>query len=168
MHDGVDAGTVEQAGVDHGRGLVDAPADLGHDLVDDAPKVVLVDELGGDGLDLAGALHVDAVGAVDHDFGDLTVLEVAVDGAVAEDVVGDVLDELGLVGRRQRGLLLGQRLLQLVLHADAQVVLTHAPVVEERTELVDEVVVDLLPQLVEHRIPAARPRGRADFVQALG
>jgi hypothetical protein len=42
----VDPGAVGQAGVDHRGGLVDAPADLGHDLVDDAPQVGLVDEAG--------------------------------------------------------------------------------------------------------------------------
>ena len=41
---GVDTGAVGQAGVDHGRGLVDAPADLTDDLVDDAAQVGLVDE----------------------------------------------------------------------------------------------------------------------------
>ena len=40
----VDAGAVGQAGVDHGRRLVDAATDLADDLVDDAPQVGLVDE----------------------------------------------------------------------------------------------------------------------------
>ena len=93
----------------------------------------------------------------------VVVLEEPVDRAVAEDVVGDVLDELGLVGRRQRGPLLGQRGVQLVVDATAQVVLGEALVVEDRTELVDQVVVDLLAELVEHRIastvaPVARRR----------
>src|SRR5205823_10779848 len=46
MHDGVDAGAIGQAGVDHRSGLVDATADLGDNLVDDAAQVVFVDELG--------------------------------------------------------------------------------------------------------------------------
>ena len=43
MH--VHTGAVGEAGVDHRVRLVDATADLAHDLVDDAPQVRLVDEL---------------------------------------------------------------------------------------------------------------------------
>src|SRR5437870_12929919 len=73
MDHGVDAGAVREAGVDHGCGLVDAPADLGHDLVDDPPEVILVDEGGPDGLDLAGTLDVDVLGPVDHHLGDVVL-----------------------------------------------------------------------------------------------
>jgi hypothetical protein len=44
VDDGVDAGAVGEAGVDHRGGLVDAAADLADDLVDDAAQVGLVDE----------------------------------------------------------------------------------------------------------------------------
>ncbi len=48
-----------------------------------------------------------------------------------------------------------------------QLVLREAPVVEDRTELLDEVVVDLLAQLVQHRVAPTR-RGRGlDLVQPL-
>ena len=57
--DRVDTGAVGQTGVDHRRRLVDATADLAHDLVDRAPQVVLVDELDVGALDLAAALDVD-------------------------------------------------------------------------------------------------------------
>ena len=50
-------------------------------------------------------------------------LQQPVDRAVAEDVVGDVLDQLGLVGGRQRRPLLGQRGVQLLVDPAAQVVL---------------------------------------------
>ena len=43
--DRVDAAAVGQAGVDHRAGLVDATADPGDDLVDDATQVRLVGEL---------------------------------------------------------------------------------------------------------------------------
>jgi hypothetical protein len=57
----------------------------------------------------------------------------------------------------------------LVLDADAQVLFAEAPVVEQGPELVDQVVVDLLPELVEDRVPPAlAARRRADFVEALG
>src|SRR5690606_14253932 len=72
----------------------------------------------------------------------------------------DVLDELRLVGRRQRGALDREGGVELVLHATAQVVLRQALVVEDRTELVDQVVVDLLAELVEHRIATLRDRTR--------
>ncbi len=78
------------------------------------------------------------------------------------------MDELGLVGRRQRGLLLGQRLLQLVLDAHPEVVLAQPPVVEQGAELVDQMVMDLLPELVEDGVPTAGARGRADLMEALG
>ena len=107
-------------------------------------------------LDAAGALDVDRLRAVDHDLGDLLVLEEAVDRAVAEDVVGDVLDELGLVGGRQRRPLLGQGGVELLVDPAAEVVLRQPLVVEDRAELVDQVVVDPLAQLVEHRVATLR------------
>ena len=154
----VHAGAVGEAGVDHRRGLVDATADLAHDLVDDAPQVGLVDEAGVGALDATGPLDVDRLGPVHHDLGHLVVLEEPVDRAVAEDVVGDVLDELRLVGRRQRRALLGEGGVELLVHPPAEVVLRQALVVEDRTELVDQVVVDPLPQLVQHRIAPLRTR----------
>src|SRR5690554_4927001 len=44
MDDGVDTGAVGETGVHHRRRLVDTPADLTDDLVDDAAEVDLVDE----------------------------------------------------------------------------------------------------------------------------
>ena len=164
----VHAGAVGQAGVHHRGRLVDAPAHLADDLVDDAAEVVFVDEGRTGGLDLARPLDEHQLGAVDHDLGDVVFLQVAVDRAVAEDVVGDILDELGLVGGRQRRLLLGQGLLELVLDPGPKVVLAEATVVEKGTELVDQVVVDLLAQVVEHRVAAARARRGAHLVKTLG
>ena len=94
MHDDVHTGAVGETGVDHGVGFVDAAADLAHDLVDDAPEVGLVDELHVGRYELARPLHVDAVRAVDHDFGDAVVAQQLVDRSVAEHVVGDRLHEL--------------------------------------------------------------------------
>ena len=71
VHDDVHTGAVGKAGVDHRVRFVDAPADLAHDLVDDAAHVDLVDEAHADLLDAARALDVDAVRAVHHDFGDV-------------------------------------------------------------------------------------------------
>ena len=144
-----------------GVDFVDAPADLADDLVDDAAKVRLVDERCVRLLDAAGALDEHGVGTVHHDFGDVFVLQEAIDRAVAEDVVGDVLDELGLVGGRQRGALLGECGLQLLVDAAPQIVLGEPTVVEDRAQRVDQMVVDLLPELVEDRVTArARRTGR--------
>jgi hypothetical protein len=118
-------------------------------------------------LPQAAALDVDRVGAVDHHLGDLLVLEEAVDRAVAEDVVGDVLDELGLVGGRQRRPLGGEGGLELLVHPAPEVVLGQPLVVEDGAELVDQVVVDLLAQVVENGIPAAATR-RATRHRAVG
>src|SRR5690606_33830198 len=67
------------------------------------------------------------------------------------------LDQLRLVRRRQRRPLLGQRGVELLVDAAPQVVLRQALVVEDRPELVDQVVVDPLAQLVEHRVAPLHP-----------
>ena len=54
-----------------------------------------------DGVDLAGALDVDRVGPVDHDLGDLAVAQQGLEGAVAEDLVGDLLGDPGPVRERR-------------------------------------------------------------------
>ena len=102
--DGVHAGAVGQAGVDHGRGLVHAAADGGHDAVDDAAQGGLVCEGDLGLLEQATALDPDAGGVVAHDLGDVGVLEQRGDGAVADDVGGDLLDQAGLLlgGERHR------------------------------------------------------------------
>ena len=62
-----------------------------------------------------------------------------------------------------------ERGVQLLVDAAAEVVLGQPLVVEDRAELVDQVVVDLLAQLVEHRVAPLVPGGRRrlHFVQAL-
>ena len=145
--------------VDHRRRLVDPAADLGHDLLDDPAEMSLVGEGGAGAGELAGPLHVDAIRPVHHDLGDVGVLEEPVDRAVAEDVVGDVLEELGPVRARQRDALPAEDDLQLLLQLAGELLLPDAPVVEQRAELVDEEVVHAPTQLVEERV-AARPGRR--------
>jgi hypothetical protein len=82
----VDSRPVRHPGIHHRRGLVDAPADARHDGVDDTSKVVLVDEAAVRPEELACALDVDLRRPVDHDLGDVGVLEQFLDGAVAEHV----------------------------------------------------------------------------------
>ena len=84
---------VGEARVDHRRRLVDAPADLRHDLVDDAAQVRLVREADGRLVELAAALDPDVVRAVAHDLGDRLVREQTLERPVAEDVVEDLRRE---------------------------------------------------------------------------
>ena len=65
--DGVDARAVGQAGVDHRARFVDAPAHRADDPLDDAQQVLVVLEHERARFELALALHVDLVGAVDQD-----------------------------------------------------------------------------------------------------
>src|SRR5438552_3692209 len=73
-HD-IHAGAVGKAGVDHGRGLVDPPANPGAAPIDDyaALALVLRDQLGL--ADPTAALGEDRLWPVDHDFADFRVLE---------------------------------------------------------------------------------------------
>ena len=80
-------------------------------------------------------------------------MQEAVDRAVAERVVGDVLDELGALGGRERDVLLAQRLVDLLLHEAAQLVLVDVVVGELRADLVDDELVDAQAQLFELRRP---------------
>ena len=89
--DHVDAAAVGEPRVDHRRRLVDAPADLGDHLVDDAPQVGVVGEPDGGVVQAALPLDPDLVGAVDHDLGDRVVGQQPLDRAVAEDVGRDLL-----------------------------------------------------------------------------
>ena len=151
----VHAGAIGKSGVDHGSRLIDTTTDLGHDLVDDPAEVLRAHERRRVTLDAPRPLHVDGVGTVHHDFGDFVLLQQLVDRAVTQDVVGHVLDELRLVGGRQRRALLLERGQQLLVHATTQVVLAQPLVIEDRTQLFDQVAVDTLTQLVEHGIATA-------------
>ncbi len=93
LDDGVDAGTVGQASVDAGAGLVDVAAERSDDAVDDVEHVLVVAERDGDLLDAARALDVDLVWAVDHDLGDGRVGQQRLDGAEAGDLVDHALDQ---------------------------------------------------------------------------
>src|SRR5579875_389082 len=94
---GVDPGSVGKTGVDHRRALVDAPSHGRHDPLDDSPQVSLVDERSGRQGQLPVAFDVDLPRAVDHHLAHSRVAQVRLDRAVAEDVVGQLLDELHLL-----------------------------------------------------------------------
>ncbi len=103
-HDDVDAGSVGEAGVHHGRGLVDAPAHRRHDALDDAAQVLFGDEAHLGLLDDAAALDVDVVAAVDHDLVHGRVVEELLDGPETHDVPRDVPHETLALLRGQRRL----------------------------------------------------------------
>ena len=104
--DRVDAGAVGQAGIDHRRRLVDAAADLGDDLVDDPAEVRVVGKANRRLVEPSLALDPDLAGAVDHDFRDRVVAEQALEGAVAENVVRNLVGEPRPVVARDPGLCL--------------------------------------------------------------
>ena len=162
--DRVDAAAVGQARVDHRRRLVDAPADLRDDLVDDAHHVRVVDEADVGPLELAAALDVDPVGRVDHDLRDGVVAQQRLDRPVAEDVVGELADELAALLARERRAVERQLLGDRPVHLVAEIL---AVLLEElRAELGDARVVD--PRLqVGVRIDAASRRSRGAVAAAV-
>ena len=144
--DRVDAAAVGEARVDHRRGLVDAAADLRDDLVDDAQQVRVVEEAGDRALELAGALDVDPVVRVDHDLGHGVVAQERLERAVAEDVVGDLADELAPLLARQRRAVERELLGDRAQHALGEV-LVRLALEELGAELLDARVVDARLQL---------------------
>src|SRR5689334_23032298 len=62
----------------------------------------IVNEAHAGPLDLAGSLDVDPVGAVHHHLGDRVVGEELLEWAVAEDVVGELANELAALLARER------------------------------------------------------------------
>ena len=70
------------------------------DPVDDPQHVLVVQEVAVDPLDLAGALDVEVVRAVDHDLGDRLVEQERVERPEAADFVDQLLDQaLAFVAR---------------------------------------------------------------------
>src|SRR5680860_166180 len=147
----VDSSSVRHPGIDHRRGLVDTPADARHYGVDDTSKVVLVDEAAIRPEELARALHVDLRGTVDHHLGDLGVLEQLLDGAVAEHVGFEVLEQGGPLGRRHRGWLLSQEPRDVIQHELREPVGVQVLLIENGSELLGDAGVETPAQLVELR-----------------
>src|SRR5439155_7128101 len=93
LNDGVDTAAVRQAGIDHWRGLVHAPADLRHDPVDNLQQVVVVTKLDVGLLQLAAAFDVNLVRPVDQNIADGRVFEQHLQRAEAERFVEHLVDE---------------------------------------------------------------------------
>src|SRR6185436_11836169 len=74
-NDGIHAGAVGEAGVDHRADFVHAAADFGDNTVDDLQQVGVVAEFNLSSFQLSAALHKDVLGAVDENIADGVVLE---------------------------------------------------------------------------------------------
>jgi hypothetical protein len=109
-HDHVDAAAVLEAGVGQRRGLVDAAADLVDDALGDLEQVLLVAEADRGELQLALLFDVGLVRAVDHDVGDVGVVEQFLERAEAEQLVDQHLFERELLAPVEGDLELGQHL----------------------------------------------------------
>src|SRR5204863_3539518 len=82
--DDVDAAAVLEAGVAERGGLVDTAADLVDDALGDLEQMLLVAELDRRDLELALALDVTLLGAIDHDVADRRVGQQLLERAEAE------------------------------------------------------------------------------------
>src|SRR5208282_5457489 len=101
-NDGVDARAILQAGIDHGRRFIDAAADARHDAVDDLHEVLVVFERQAGDFELASALDVDAVEAVDENVGNGGIFEQRFEWAQAKNFVEDLARQLLALGKAKR------------------------------------------------------------------
>src|ERR1039457_5436194 len=97
-NDGVDARAILQAGIHHGRRLIDATPDAGDDAVDDLHQVLVVLEGQAGNFQFAGAFDVDTVEAVDQNVGNGGIFEQRLERAEAEDFVKDLARQLFALG----------------------------------------------------------------------
>ena len=124
-NDGVDAAAVRQSAVHHGTGLIDAPPGLAHDPLNDVQQVVVVVEGNVGPLQLAAALHVNGLRAVDEDVGDGRVLQQRFERAQPERLVEHLVDQpLALLAVEQVGAALAH-FVGDAAHLLAQMILVH-------------------------------------------
>src|SRR5690606_38969288 len=109
-NDDVDAAAILETRVGERRGLVDAAADLVDDTLRDLEQVLLVPELDRRELQLALLLDISLVGAIDHNIGDVGVVEQLFEGTEAEQLVDQHLLERKLLAAVEGDLELGQHL----------------------------------------------------------
>ncbi len=161
LDDRVDARAVGQSGVDPRARLVDAATERGDDPVDDPEHVLVVEEDGVDAQDLAAALDVQVVRAVDHDLGHGLVGEQRLERAESAHLADELLHEPHPLGTRHRkavggddpvddALDLGPELLRLGVEQRG----------EDELDLVLHLLADLPEQLVAGRDALGRRRGR--------
>ena len=117
-----------------------------------------LEKLGLDPEQLAEPLDEDLVVAVDHDLGDLRVAEERLQGAVAQDLVSDLLRHPGAVGGRERGLLQLENGLQGLPDPLFELGLLHPRVVQLRAKRLQQRLVHAVLDLGERVLMAGRPR----------
>jgi hypothetical protein len=156
VNHGVDTGTVGKASVNHGGRLVDAPAHLAHDLVDDSTKVDFVDKSHIGPNDLASLLDVHVERPVDHDLGNFGIVQEGVDGTVSEDIGGDLVEKLTAIAHCERnGLLLIDGPLEHLHDPETQLGVRHLPVVKSGTQLLHYLEMQAASQLGESFVACA-------------
>src|ERR1019366_390337 len=103
-------GSVEQAGIHHGRRLIDTAANRGYNLVDDMHQVglILEDDVGL--LGYAAPFHVDGFVGVDENVIHGGVVQQRLERAEAEYFVENVVREMVAIRRAEWGVLFADEL----------------------------------------------------------
>src|SRR5690606_33267018 len=95
--DDVDARAVRKAGVADRRRFIDTPADLADDPLADGQKLRIVAEPDFRFDGLAADFDEGLARAIHHDVGDVVARQERLQGAVAENVVADILEQFLLL-----------------------------------------------------------------------
>ena len=109
-NDDVDARSIEQARIHHGRRLIDAAAHRGDDLVDDVHQVSLVLEHNVGLLDHSAPLHIDGLVGVDQNVVHGGIVQQRLERAEAEDLVENVVRQPVAIRRAERSVLFRDQL----------------------------------------------------------
>ena len=104
-NDGVDAGTVGQARIDHGRRLIDPAAHARDDAIDDLQQMAIVAKDRICFAEQAAAFDEDLVFAVHQDVGDGRITEQRFQRTKAEDLVEQIAPESFSCSPKLRGTL---------------------------------------------------------------
>ena len=101
-NDRVHARAIGQAGIDHGRRFIDAPAHAGDNALDDLHEVLVVFERQAGQFQFAGALNVNPVEAVDQNVGDCGIFEQGLERTEAENLVENFARKALAFGEAER------------------------------------------------------------------
>src|SRR5882724_6349698 len=158
LDDRVDAGAIGEAGIDHGRRVVDPAADGRDDPVDHLEQVPVVLEPDVGRLQLTVALDVHLLVGIDQNVRHLGILHQRLDRAQAEDLVQHLPDQLLPLLEVERRRLLRE---EVVHHfADRVHHLLPRELVEARqVEPLDQLAVDPALDLLEKVLLGAREQG---------
>src|SRR5690606_6912002 len=89
----VDTRAIGKARVAYGRGFVDAAADLGDDALAHIHQMGVIAKAHIGELYLARYFDVAALGAIDHDIGDVVARQKRLERTIAQHVVADVVEQ---------------------------------------------------------------------------